>query len=43
MKKCWMKMCFKSFLIWYDMVKMILFLILVMVICVGLSEFGIGD
>lgn len=38
-----MKMRFKSFLTWHDMAKMILLLTLATAICVGLSEFGIGD
>lgn len=38
-----MKMRFKSFLTWHDMAKMVLLLALATAICVGLSEFGIGD
>ncbi|EAC5141322.1 TPA: DUF4118 domain-containing protein [Listeria monocytogenes] len=42
-KKRRMKMRFKSFLTWHDMAKMVLLLALATAICVGLSEFGIGD
>ncbi|ECP4563744.1 sensor histidine kinase KdpD [Listeria monocytogenes] len=42
-KKRRMKMRFKSFLTWHDMAKMVLLLTLATAICVGLSEFGIGD
>ncbi|EFR86542.1 sensor protein KdpD, partial [Listeria marthii FSL S4-120] len=42
-KKRRMKVRFKSFLTWHDMAKMVLLLTLATAICVGLSEFGIGD